>query len=154
MRTTIALAFVAAVLGGLGAGAVAAPVAAPPGTKICGQIKGPHARYLSLVSGVRSEGTTWTIIVTGVDCKYAQKQVPGLLKQWEKAKIGAPLKLAGANCVKMTDRGYTGQGTASGGFMCHKGSGPPSSIFGQKTFAARETSPYTVAQIKAFFGIR
>ena len=82
-----------------------------------------------------------------------RKQTPGLLKQWAKAKIGAPLKLAGESCIKMIDRAYSGKGTGSGGFMCHKGSAPPTSEFGQKTFAARETNPYTIAQIKAFFHI-
>ena len=153
MRTRLVLAALLA-LAGFASQAVAAPAAAPPNTRICGQIKGPHAKYLSVVSGLRSEGTTWTIIVTGVDCTYAKKQTPGLLKQWAKAKIGASLTLAGASCIKMTDRGYSGQGTSSGGFMCHKGSSPPTSIFGQNTFAARETNPYTVAQIKAFFGIK
>jgi hypothetical protein len=128
--------------------------AAPPNTKICGQIKGPHARYLSLVSGVKSDGSTWTIIVTGVDCSYAKKQTPKLLGQWAKAKLGAPLKLEGASCVKMVDAGYSGSGRSSGGFMCHRGTGAPTSIFGPRTFAARETAPYTVAQIKAFFGVK
>jgi hypothetical protein len=128
--------------------------AAPPNTRICGQIKGPHARYLSLVSGIRSDGSFWTIIATGADCRYAKTQTPGLLKQWAKAKLGASLKLAGASCLKMVDAAYSGSGKSSGGFMCHLGAGAPTSIFGQKTFAARETSPYTIARIKAFFGIR
>jgi hypothetical protein len=137
------------------ASAISAPAAAPSNSRICGpQIQGPHARYLSAVSGFKSDGTTWTILATGVDCTYARKQTPGLLKQWSKARTGAPLKLAGWSCVKMTDRGYSGAGTASGGLMCHKGSSPPTSVFGQNTFAARETNPYTIAQIKAFFGIR
>jgi hypothetical protein len=153
MRTRLLLAALLA-LAAFTAQAVAAPAAAPPNTRICGQIKGPHAKYLSAVSGFRSQGTTWTIIVTGVDCKYATKQTPGLLKQWAKAKIGAALKLAGESCIKMIDHGYSGQGTASGGFMCRKGSSPPISVFDQKTFAARETNPYTIAQIKALFGIK
>lgn len=54
----------------------------------------------------------------------------------------------------MIDAGYSGSGKSSGGFVFRLGSGPPVSIFGPKTFAARETAPYAVAQIKAFFGIR
>lgn len=151
MRSAIA---VGLVLFGLAAQVTSSPAAAPANTKICGQIAGPHARYLSRVSGIKSSGSTWTIISTGVACSYAKSKAPGLLKQWAKAKLGAPLKLPGASCVKMIDTGYDGHGTASGGFMCHVGSGAPVSIFGQKTFAARETAPYTIAQIKAFFGIR
>ena len=155
MRVAVPIVLSAAVLTGIGTQALAARNAAPANTKICGQIKrGPHAKYLSLVSGIRSDGTTWTVIVTGVPCAYAMTKTPGLLKQWAKAKIGAPLKLAGATCLKMTDRAYSGQGTSSGGFMCHRGSGAPTNIFGPSTFAARETAPYTVAQIKAFFGIK
>ncbi len=148
MRLVLATAVLAAI------GAAQAFAAAPPNTKICGQIDGPHARYLSLVSGIKSDGSRWTIIATGVDCGYAKKQAPGLLKQWSKAKLGASLKLAGASCLKMVDADYSGTGKSSGGFMCHLGSGAPTSIFGPKTFAVRETAPYTVAQIKAFFGIK
>jgi hypothetical protein len=151
---TTRLAVVAAALASAAVFALHAPAAAAPNTKICGQIKGPHARYLSLVSGIKSDGSTWTIIATGVDCSYGKKQTPGLLKQWAKAKLGAPLRLKGASCLKMVDAGYSGSGRSSGGFLCHLGAGLPVSIFGQKTFAARETAPYTVAQIKAFFGIR
>jgi hypothetical protein len=152
VRLTLVLTF--ALSATLAAQAFAAPEAAPSSTKICGQIKGPHARYWSMVSGIKSDGSSWTVIVTGVDCEYALAKTPALLKQWTKAKIGAPLKLTGASCVKMADRSYSGAGPGSGGFMCHFGAGPVVSIFGPKTFAARETAPYTVAQIKAFFGIK
>jgi hypothetical protein len=138
----------------LAAGTVVATAAAPPDTKICAQISGPHARYHPLVSGIKSDGSTWTVIVTGVDCKYAVAKAPGLLKQWTKAKLGARLTLKGASCLKMIDAAYSGSGTSSGGLMRHLGTSPPVSIFGPKTFAVRETSPYSIAQIKAFFGIR
>jgi hypothetical protein len=141
----------------LGASIVSAGgLAAPPNTRVCGpQIKnGPAASYLSRVSGIKSKGTTWTVLATGVSCSYARAQTPGLLKQWAKAKLGARLTLAHAVCVKMIDSGYSGTGQSSGGFVCHVGAGVPTSIFGQKTFAARETNPYSIAQIKAFFGIK
>ena len=155
MRAAIILILVAGALAGATVQAIAAPAAAPANTRICGQIThGPHARYWSVVSGIKSDGTTWTVIATGVPCQYAMAKSPGLLMQWAKARIGAALKLAGATCLKMTDKAYSGQGTSSGGFLCHKGTGPPTSVFGPATFAARETNPYTVAQIKAFFGIK
>jgi hypothetical protein len=141
----------------LGAGTVSAGgLAAPPNTRVCGaQIKnGPAASYLSRVSGFKSKGTTWTVLATGVPCSYARAKTRGLLKQWAKAKLGARLSLAGAVCVKMIDSGYSGTGQSSGGFICHVVAGAPTSIFGQKTFAARETSPYSISQIKAFFGIK
>ena len=154
MRAFAALAVLVA-LTIVAARAVASTAAAPANTRICGpQIQGPHASYLSNVSGLRSDGSTWTIIATAVDCTFARKHAPGLLGQWAKAKIGASLKLSGWSCLKMVDHGYTGHGTASGGFMCHKGSSLPVRVFGQNTFAVRETSPYTIGQIKAFFGIR
>ena len=106
------------------------------------------------MSGIKSDGTTWTVIATGLPCSYALARTPGLLKQWAAARIGAALKLAGFTCSKMTDQGYSGQGTSSGGFLCHKGADPAASIFGPSTFTARETNPYTIAQIKAFFGIK
>jgi hypothetical protein len=133
----------------------AAPRPAPANTKVCGQIKnGPYASYWSLVSGIKSKGTTWTVLATGVPCSYALAKTPPLLKQWAKAKLGAPLTLAGAACIKMIDRAYSGSGRSSGGFMCHRGSGAPTNVFGPNTFAARETNPYSVKQIKAFFGIK
>jgi hypothetical protein len=150
MRIVLVLALAA---GALGVQVALTNAAAPPNTKICGQIKGPNAKYLSRVSGIRSNGSTWTIIVTGVSCSFAKAKAPGLLDQWKKAKLGAALKLPGYGCVKMLDTGYDGKGTASGGLMCRLG-GAPVSIFGQKTFAVRETAPYSIAQIKAFFGIR
>lgn len=155
MRAGIALLLAAGALAAGTASIDAASRPAAPNTKVCTQIKnGPYASYLSLVSGIKSKGTTWTVMVTGVPCSYAVGQTPGLLKQWSKAKLGARLQLAGAVCVKMIDAAYSGQGQSSGGFMCHRGSSPPTSVFGQNTFAARETNPYTIAQIKAFFGIK
>lgn len=156
MRTALALVLSVSALAGVAAQTTTATATlAPASTRVCGQIKhGPHARYQSVVSGIKSDGTTWTVIATGVSCGYAISMSPGLLKQWATARIGAPLKLAGATCLKMTDQGYSGQGTSSGGFLCHKGQGPPTSVFGPATFTARETNPYTVAQIKAFFGIK
>jgi hypothetical protein len=153
MRFVLVLAVTVAA-GALAAHVAATSAAAPPNARVCKQIKGPRARYLSRVSGFKSAGSTWTVLATGVDCGYAVKQTPALLKQWTKAKLGAPLRLAGARCLKMIDTGYSGSGTASGGFMCRLGTQAPTSVFGQKTFAGRETAPYTIAQIKAFFGIR
>ena len=54
----------------------------------------------------------------------------------------------------MIDSAYSGAGQSSGGFLCHVGAGPPTSVFGASTFAARETNPYSIAQIKQFFGIK
>lgn len=137
-----------------GTQALAASTRALVRGSVCGQIKhGPHAAYWSNVSGIRSKGTTWTVLATDVSCTYAMKQVPALLKQWQHAKPGARLGLAGATCIVSTDRAYSGSGTSSGGFVCHKGSGA-AAIFSPSTFAARETDPYTVAQIKAFFGLK
>ena len=133
----------------------AARAAAPASTRICGQLAhGPHASYLSSVSGIKSTGTTWTVIATGVSCKYALAKTPALLKLWAKAKLGAPLTLAGATCLKMIDSAYSGSGQSSGGFLCHVGPGPPTSVFGPSTFTVRETNPYSIAQIKGFFGIK
>jgi hypothetical protein len=155
VRAAIVLFLSVAALAAGSASTDAASRAAPPNTRICTQVKnGPYASYLSLVSGIKSKGTTWTILVTGVPCSYAVAKTPGLLKQWPKAKLGGRLQLAGAVCVKMIDAAYAGHGQSSGGFMCHRGSAPPISIFGPNTFAARETNPYTIAQIKAFFGIK
>lgn len=154
MRRILAFVLVLCPVAALTAPAVAGPSAAPPNTRVCGQITGPHASYRSAVSGIRSSGTTWTVIATGVPCSYASSKAPGLLKQWPKARIGARLLLAGYTCLKMKDGSYSGTGTSSGGFLCHRGSTPGVSIFGQGTFTARETAPYSVAQIKAFFGIR
>jgi hypothetical protein len=131
-----------------------ASAAAPSDTKICKQVPGPHASYLSAVSGIKSNGNTWTVLATGVACSEALRHVPSLLSQWSKAKIGAALSLPGYTCVKMTDRGYGGTGLSSGGLLCHKGAGAASFVFGPNTFTARETAPYTIAQIKAFFGIK
>jgi len=132
----------------------AAPVAAPPDTRVCGQIQGPHVEYLSAVSGLKSRGSTWTVIATGVPCGEALAKSPRLLGLWVKAKVGARLPLAGYTCSKMADSAYSGSGRSSGGFVCHRGPGPAASVFGPNTFTARGTAPYTVAQIKAFFGIR
>lgn len=151
MRVVVFLSLVAAGFAALG---LVARAAAPSNTKICTQLKGPHASYLSLVSGVKSQGSTWTVLATGVPCGAAVKQVPGLLSKWAKAKLGAALPWPGYTCVKMVDRGYDGTGQSSGGVLCHKGAGAPTSVFGPNTFAARETAPYTVLQIKAFFGIK
>jgi hypothetical protein len=155
MRTTFAMVLVvsgAAVA--LGASAGASTAVAPPNTRICGQIHGPHASYVSVVSGIKSSGTAWTVIATGVPCTYAMSKTPGLLKLWAKARLGARIALPGYTCLKMTDRSYSGSGTSSGGFLCHRGSTPAMTIFGPSTFTARETAPYSVAQIKAFFGIK
>jgi hypothetical protein len=155
VRAASALVLAGAVLALVSLQAVAAPAAAPGSTRICGQIKhGPHAKYLSLVSGIKSDGTTWTVIATGVPCKTALAKTPGLLKRWPKATIGARLPLAGYTCLKMADSAYTGSGQSSGGFLCHRGAGSPTSVFGPNTFTARGTDPYTIPQIKAFFGIK
>lgn len=151
MRIVVFLVLVAA---GSAAFGLVARAAAPSNTKICTQVKGPHASYLSLVSGVKSQGNTWTVLATGVPCGEAVKQVPGLLARWAKAKLGAALAWPGYTCVKMIDRGYNGTGRSSGGLLCHKGAGAPTYVFGANTFAARETAPYTISQIKAFFGIK
>jgi hypothetical protein len=127
--------------------------AAHPGTRICGQLAGPHASYLSRVSGMKSHGSTWTILSTGVSCSAASAAAPPLLSQWAKAQLGARLSLKGYTCSKLIDTGYSGTGTSSGGVLCHQGSTPAASIFAPSTFAVRETAPYTVAQIKAFFGL-
>jgi hypothetical protein len=154
VRTTLALVLAIASAVVPTTVAAAARSAAPPNTRICGQVSGPHASYRSAVSGLKSQGTTWTVIATGVSCDVAKAKSPGLLKQWAKAKLGGRLTLPGYTCLKMTDGAYSGSGTSSGGFLCHRGSTPATSVFGQGTFTARETAPYTVAQIKAFFGIK
>src|SRR5262249_24955202 len=154
MRTTFAVVLVVGAAVALGTSARAEITVAPPNTRVCGQIQhGPHASYLSVVSGIRSNGTTWTVIATGVPCGYAMSKTPGLLKLGAKAALGARIALSGYTCLKMTDRSYSGSGTSSGGFLCHRGSTPALTIFGPATFTARETAPYSVAQIKAFFGI-
>jgi hypothetical protein len=53
----------------------------------------------------------------------------------------------------MVDRGYSGKGLASGGGVCRVGAKPAKTVFDPKTFAFRQTAPYTVAQIRAFFGL-
>jgi len=131
-------------------------------TRVCGQLTStakrqlPSAKYLSLVSGIRSSGSTWTVLATGVPCGTALSSTPALLRQWQQARLGARLDpgLAGYTCVKAIDRAWSGSGQSSGGFVCQKGSGLPASVFAPGTFAARETSPYTIAQIKAFFHIQ
>jgi hypothetical protein len=154
MRTFLAVVLAAGLAVALSAPAAAGPSAAPPNTRVCGQLHGPHASYRSVVSGIRSTGSTWTVIATGVPCGFALTKSPALLKQWATAKLGARVALTGYTCLKMTDQGYSGSGTSSGGFLCHKGSTAATSVFGPATFTARETAPYSVAQIKAFFGIR
>jgi len=151
---TVALASVAARLDGAHAAVASA-------TKVCTpQIKnGPKASYWSSVSGIKvKNGTTWTVLATGVDCGKAigysktflgmgsKKQGP-----WAKAKLGAPLPLKGFTCVKMIDASYDGMGKSSGGGLCHVGSTPGASPFSPDTFAFRDTGPYSVAQIKQFF---
>jgi hypothetical protein len=122
-------------------------------TTICGQIKnGPHASYWSIVSGVKQkDGTTWTVLSTGVPCGKAVAGSKKLFGQWKRAKLGAPLTLAGFTCVKMIDSSYDGKGKSSGGGLCHVGSTPGTSVFSPNTFAFRMTGRYTIAQIKAFF---
>jgi hypothetical protein len=90
---------------------------------------------------------------TGVSCRAATSAAPALLRQWAKAALGARLSATGYACVKLTDTGYSGTGTTSGGFLCHRGSAPATSVFAPGTFAVRETNPYSIAQIKAFFGL-
>jgi len=134
-----------------------AVAAAPPNTKVCTQLKGsslPSASYLSRVSGVRSTGNQWTVLATGVKCATAISAARKLLPRWKSAALGAALPLTGYTCFKMTDSAYTGTGTSSGGFVCHQGAGRAVSVFDQQTFAVRETAPYSIAQIKALFGIR
>jgi len=140
-----------------GATAGESPAAAPAATKVCTQLTGaalPHASYLSVVSGVKSTGNTWTVLATGVPCSDAVRQAPGLLARWAKAKLGATIPWPGYTCLKMVDRTYDGAGASSGGLVCHKGAGAPASVFGPATFAVRETAPYSIPQVKAFFGIR
>lgn len=149
MRATLIAAFVlAAVLT-----AVTAQASAASATKICGQIKnGPHASYWSLVSGVKQkDGTTWTVLATGVPCGKAIAGSRKLFGQWRNAKLGAPLTLAGFTCVKMIDASYDGKGKSSGGGLCHVGSTPATNVFSANAFAFRMTGKYTVAQIKAAF---
>jgi hypothetical protein len=151
VRAALVLALVSALL---------APIAAQAGagstTKICGQIKnGPHASYWSKVSGIRQkDGTTWTVLATGVDCAKAVSSTKKLLPAWQKAALGARLPLAGYTCVKMVDSSYSGTGRASGGGLCHVGSTPATSVFAPGTFAFRMTGVYTIAQIKAFFHLK
>jgi hypothetical protein len=154
-RSLVVVAVLAALVFVDDASSAPAGRSAAPGTRVCGQIKnGPYASYLSSVSGIKSKGTTWTVLATDVPCSFALAQTPALLKQWAKAPLGGSLRLTGATCLKMTDGGYSGTGTSSGGFVCHRGAGAPTSVFGARTFAARETNPYTIPQIKAFFGIK
>ncbi len=139
--------------------AVASPQAgttlARPDTTLCKQIPGPYAAYLSLVSGFRSKGTTWTVLATKhLTCAFAVAQASALLRKWRSAAIGARLSLPGFACVKMRDRAYSGPGVSSGGFLCHRGGVPAPSPFAPDTFAVRETNPYTPEQIRALFGIR
>ena len=154
MRGALAVGILAATLTAGDMIGLAASGIAPAATRVCGQMPGPHASYLSRVSGIKSAGTTWTVIATGVPCSIALAKTPGLLRKWAAAKLGASLALTGNTCLKMIDTGYSGTGTGSGGFLCHRGAGRPTTVFGPRTFTARETSPYTIAQIKAFFGIR
>jgi hypothetical protein len=155
VRAASAPVLASAVLAAASSQAAAASTAAPGNTRICGQVEhGPHAKYLSAVSGIKSDGTTWTVIATGVPCRTALAKAPGLLEQWAKAKLGARLSLTGYTCLKMIDSAYSGPGQSSGGFLCHKGSGAPTTVFGPKTLTVRGTDPYTIPQIKAFFGIK
>lgn len=134
-----------------------AVAAAPSNAKICTQLKDPSlpsASYLSSVSGIKSMGNQWTVLATGVDCTTAISVARKLLPRWKAAAIGATLPSPGYTCFKMTDSTYAGTGRSSGGFLCHQGTGRATSVFGPRTFAARETYPYNVAQIKAFFGIK
>lgn len=138
------------------ASAVAGSAGAVGATHVCGQIKhGPSATYWSRVSGIRlKSGTTWTVLATDVDCRFALKASKSLFGAWKAAKLGASLKLKGYACVKMVDLSYDGKGTSSGGGLCHVGSTPAVSPFSPNTFAFRMTGPYTVAQIKAFFHLK
>ena len=151
VRVALVLALVSAFLASVGA--QAAPGAA---TKICGQIKnGPHASYWSKVSGVRQkDGTTWTVLATGVDCAKALSSTKRLFPAWQRAALGARLPLAGYTCVKMIDSSYSGTGKSSGGGLCHVGTTPATSVFSSRTFAFRMTGVYTIAQIKAFFHLK
>jgi hypothetical protein len=134
-------------------------VAAEPATPaqigvVCGQIRtGPYASFSSsLVTGLKLKGTTWTVVATGLPCATAMKATPRLLRQWAKAKIGAPLALSGMHCLKLTDRAYGGPGESSGGFVCGSQTGTPY-LFAPKTFAARMTGGWSVARIKQTFGL-
>jgi hypothetical protein len=142
--------------------AIAAVLAAPavssalghPGSKLCGQRPGPYASYLSRVSGFKSRGKTWTVIATPASlCRFALAHLDTLLGEWKRAKLGAQLALPGYTCVKMVDTGYGGAGTASGGFLCHRGKTPAPTIFDANSFTARESAPYSAASIRALFGI-
>jgi hypothetical protein len=129
------------------------PAAGKPAARgtICGQVKGPSASFWSVVTGLKLKGTTWTVLATDVPCSTAMKDSPGLLGQWTKAKIGGSLTLAGFHCLKMTDRAYSGNGVASGGFVCGT-SGTPA-VFGSHTFSARMTDGWSTAQIRQYLGL-
>jgi hypothetical protein len=154
VRIRLALALLVAAAAAIGAGTAVG--AAPANAKICGQIKnGPNASYWSVVTGIKQKGgTTWTVLATGVDCGFAMNGSKKLLPVWAHAKLGAKLPFPGYSCVKMVDKTYSGTGTSSGGASCHKGSAPATTIFDQGTFAFRMTGNYTIAQIKAFFGMK
>jgi hypothetical protein len=154
LRIRLALALLVATAGATAVGTAGG--AAPANARICGQIKnGPHASYWSVVTGIKEkDGTTWTVLATGVDCGFATNASKKLLPVWAHAKLGAKLPFRGYACVKMIDKSYSGTGTSSGGGSCHKGSAPATTIFDPGTFAFRMTGNYTIAQIKAFFGMR
>jgi hypothetical protein len=132
--------------------ATATPARSTSRGVICGQLQGPPAAFWSNVTNLHLKGTTWTVLASGVPCAQAMKATPGLLTQWAKAKIGAPLTFTGARCLKMTDRAYSGAGVSSGGFVCTTGPGTPA-IFGPKTFSARMTDGWTTQQIKQYLGL-
>ncbi len=155
MSRSVQAVLLAILAGAVVSGASARGAPARPDTTLCKQIPGPHAEYLSLVSGFKSKGNTWTVLATKrVSCGLALAKTPALLGRWVSAPIGGRLPLAGYTCTKMKDSGYSGTGVSSGGFLCHRGTRPATSPFAPDTFAARETTPYTPAQIRALFGIR
>lgn len=100
MRISIALALAAGVIA---ASAAAAPALGPE-THICGQVKhGPRVTWTFQLTGATLTGTTWTVFADpGIDCKFALRVTPGLLKQWGKAKPASNLSpgLAGWVCQR------------------------------------------------------
>jgi hypothetical protein len=134
-----------------------AGAATSAGTQICTQLKGPKlptASYLSSVSGIKSHGNVWTILATRVKCSTAVSISRKMLPRWKVARLGASLPWPGYTCFKMIDAKYTGRGKSSGGFLCHRGTRRATSPFAARTFAARETYPYSVKQVKQFFGLK
>jgi hypothetical protein len=140
LRTTLALVIAITSLGLLAAQGLAAGNGA---VKICGQKHGPHAAWRTpAIAGktYRFKGSTWTVFVTVTPCSFAMKVAPGMLRQWEKAKLGARLSLPHWTCTKNPAFAYSGPGKSSGSLGC---AGPKGQIIGIVMYA-----PITLGQIK------